>query len=127
MTSGGSFSFDDGRVIRSANEPCVAALGRARAELIGAPLRAILPLATLVFFDAHLWPLLSLRGRVDDIYVSLLGADGRPIPVRLTATRTAREGGARTEVDFLVTPHRRPAERASDRAAPAPKGSTRAK
>jgi phosphoserine phosphatase RsbU/P len=82
-------------------------LGRARVELVGTPLKAILPLATRIFFDAHLWPRLALHGWVDDLYISLLGAGGRPLPVLLTATRGARGGLLRTECDFVVI-RRRP-------------------
>ena len=116
MASGGSLSFDDGRVIRAVSEAGAAALGRPRAELVGAPLRAILPLATRVFFDAHVWPRLALLGRADDVYVTLLGAGDRPVSVLLTATRDARGGVPRTEFDFVVVDRRRLFERQLARA-----------
>lgn len=127
MASGGSLSFDDGRVIRAVSEAGAAALGRPRAELVGAPLRDILPLAARVFFDAHVWPRLALRGRADDVYLTLLGAGGRPVPVLLTATRDARGGVPRTECDFVVVRRRRPPERELARAAPDVEGAPGAK
>ncbi len=103
----GSLSFDDGRVIRDVDEAGATLLGRARAELVGQALSAILPLAARVFFDAHVLPLLALNGRVDSVYVMLLGAGNRSVPVLLNAMRVERPTGARTDCTFVAVQGRR--------------------
>lgn len=107
----GSLSFDDGRVIREVNGAGAALLGRTRAELVGEPLSVILPLAARIFFDAHLLPVLMLEGRVEAIYISLRGPNGRPIPVLLDAKRLAHEGVTRTHCAFVSVRGRRLLER----------------
>ncbi|HEU4538640.1 MAG TPA: PAS domain-containing protein [Polyangiaceae bacterium] len=96
-----SLSFDDGRVIRCVSEAGARLLGRPRAELVGQPLNLVLPLASRIFFDMHLLPVLALKGQTDAMFLSLLRADGRPVPVLLTARRDLRGGGVRTDCGFL--------------------------
>jgi sigma-B regulation protein RsbU (phosphoserine phosphatase) len=127
MAPGGSLSFDDGRIIRAVSEAGLGVLGRTRAELVGAPLKVILPLSTRIFFDAHLWPRLALHGRADDVYVTLLGADDRHIPVLLNAKRATRGGLARTDCDFVVVRRRDLLERELAWAADGPAGPPRTK
>lgn len=101
-----SLSFDDGRVIRDVNEAGAQLLGRPRAELVGQALSVVLPLASRIFFDTHLLPVLALKGQTDAMFLSLLGAGGRPISVLLTARRDVRGGSARTECGFLAVRRR---------------------
>ncbi len=107
----GFLSFDEERVVRYVNAAGAALLGRPREALIGGALSAVLPLASRLFFDSHLLPLLALHGRADEIYVSLLGADGAPVPVLLSAARAADEGGPRTDLAFLAMRRRNLLER----------------
>ncbi|HEU4405664.1 MAG TPA: PAS domain-containing protein [Polyangiaceae bacterium] len=127
MAPGGSLSFDDGRIIRAVSEAGLEVLGRARADLIGASLRVILPLPTRVLFDAHLWPRLALHGRADNVYVTLLGAADRHIPVLLTAKRATRGGVSRTDFDFVVVRRRDLLERELSWAADGPERPPRTK
>ena len=72
----GFLSFaDDGCVVR-VNDTLLARLGYARADLVGQHVQTVLSLASRIFYQTHVFPLLRLQGRVDEIYLTLRARDG---------------------------------------------------
>lgn len=97
----GYLVIDDHRTIVEANEEAARVFGKPRASLLGQKLREFLPPGSRLFFQTHVFPELSLRGRVDELYLSVVTARGE-LPILLNATR--REGGEGALYDFAFLP-----------------------
>lgn len=79
---------DDGR-IREVNATLRTLLGYERGEIEGEHLARILSAGGRVFYQTHLFPLLRMRGKVDEIYLTLRTRNGEEIPVLLNGVRYA--------------------------------------
>ena len=84
--------LDDGTIER-ANATLTRMLGYSDGELAGLPVDRILPVPTRIFYQTHLFPLLKLHGRADEVYVTLRTKDGVSLPTLLNAARLERGGG----------------------------------
>jgi PAS domain S-box-containing protein len=88
----GFISFtDDGRVVL-VNETLLALLGYERGELVGRHVESLMPVASRIFYQTHLFPLLKLHDRVEEVYFTLRAKEGTEIPVLVNAARGRREG-----------------------------------
>jgi PAS domain S-box-containing protein len=88
----GFLSFaDDGRIV-SVNSTLLRLLGYERDELLGRHVESLLPVASRIFYQTHLFPLLKLHDRVEEVYFSLRTRAGADIPVLANAARREREG-----------------------------------
>ncbi|HJU57089.1 MAG TPA: PAS domain-containing sensor histidine kinase, partial [Pyrinomonadaceae bacterium] len=88
----GFLSFtDDGHVVQ-ANATLLELLGYESGELVGRHLESLLPVASRIFYQTHLFPLLKLHDRVDEVYFSLRSSGGAEIPVLVNAVRRERGG-----------------------------------
>ncbi len=88
----GFLSFaDDGRIILI-NATLLDLLGYEADKLAGKHIEALLPVASRIFYQTHLFPLLKLHDRVDEVYFSLRSQDGVEIPVLVNAVRRERAG-----------------------------------
>jgi PAS domain S-box-containing protein len=88
----GFLSFaDDGRIV-SANDTLLGLLGYERDELLGRHVESLLPVASRIFYQTHLFPLLKLHDRVEEVYFSLRSRGGAEIPVLVNAARVERGG-----------------------------------
>ncbi|TCJ14433.1 PAS domain-containing sensor histidine kinase [Flaviaesturariibacter flavus] len=75
----------------TANATCHEVLGYAPGSLDGSSATRIFTVATRIFIQTHLHPLLRLQGSAEEIYLSLCCADGSELPVLLNA-RSGAEG-----------------------------------
>lgn len=73
------------------NNPLLNHLGYSPSDL-QAKLEAILPIASRIFYQTHLFPLLKLQGKVEEIYLSLKTKEDKEIPVLLFGNRILTEG-----------------------------------
>ena len=88
----GFLSFtDDGRVVL-ANDTLLGLLAYGRDELTGLHVESLLPAASRIFYQTHLFPLLKLHDRVEEVYFSLRSKGGAEIPVLVNAARRERGG-----------------------------------
>jgi signal transduction histidine kinase/CheY-like chemotaxis protein len=88
----GFLSFaDDGRIL-SINATLLNSLGYELAELEGRHVESLLPVASRIFYQTHLFPLLRLHGRVEEVYFSLQARDETEVPVLANAVRRERGG-----------------------------------
>jgi PAS domain S-box-containing protein len=88
----GFLSFtDDGR-ITLVNATLLELLGYESDELSGRHVEFLLPLASRIFYQTHLFPLLKLHDRVEEVYFSLRSKGGADIPVLVNASRRERAG-----------------------------------
>ena len=77
----------DGTIVE-ANETALAWLGRQRSELQGTSLLQLLPVGDRIVYAAQALPQLELQSAFSEFAVDLVAADGRRIPVLLSATRS---------------------------------------
>jgi signal transduction histidine kinase len=79
-------------------------VGRDRSELVGSHINAILPSAGRIFYSTHVFPLLRLHGRAEELYMPLLHAEGSQVPM-LANGRSRAEGEAAVH-DLVFVPMR---------------------
>jgi PAS domain S-box-containing protein len=84
-------SADDGTMLE-VNTTLAALLGYTRVELEGWHIEKILFPGARIFYQTHLFPMLRLHGRVDEIYIALRTRDGRDVPMLLNGVRRERNG-----------------------------------
>ena len=123
----GFLSFaDDGRIV-SVNATLLELLGYERDELIGRHVESLLPVASRIFYQTHLFPLLKLHERAEEVYFSLRSKYGIEVPVLANASRRERGGAV---VNDCVLMHMRQRNQYEDeilRAKRAAEEATRAK
>ena len=77
----------EGRVLEL-NTRFEATLGRPEGGWLGRRIDELLPPAGRIFLHTHVWPTLLRTGRVDEIHLPWLDAQGRPSPMLLNAVIT---------------------------------------
>ncbi|MEZ5288637.1 MAG: ATP-binding protein [Vicinamibacterales bacterium] len=105
----GCLRFDDQRIIVDANPEAARLLQYTRDELIGRRLSGCLPVASRIFFQAHVFPELAEQGRLDEVYVSLQTSARTELPVLMSARRA--EAGEGYWCVFLPMQRRQVVER----------------
>ena len=112
----GTLSFtDDGHVV-AANATLAAMLGHERAALLGGHVERLLGVAGRIFFQTHLYPLVRLHGRADELFVLLRHRDGGDVGALLNARRQEHDGVALTHCAIMEVRERRKFEDALVRA-----------
>ena len=82
---------DDGKVVL-ANQTLAELVGVPAEEIRGGYVESILTRGSRVFYQTHLFPLLKLHGRAEEIYLTLMSRGGEEIPVLVNAVRRDRDG-----------------------------------
>jgi PAS domain S-box-containing protein len=88
----GFLSFDDDGHIVMVNDTLLDLLGYERDELLGRHLERLLPVASRIFYQTHLFPILKLHERVEEVYFSLRSRGGAELPMLVNAVRRERAG-----------------------------------
>ena len=81
------FSSRDDGTLSEVNEPLCKNLGYSREELLGKKIETIFTVATRIFQQTHLFPLLKMQGHAEEIYISLRAKDGEEVPALINAER----------------------------------------
>jgi PAS domain S-box-containing protein len=89
----GVVTFQDDGTIVAVNATLGAMLGYERAELVGRHVETVLTVAGRIFFQTHLYPLVRLRGRAEELFVLLRRKDGGDLGALLNAVRHEQAGG----------------------------------
>lgn len=92
---------DDGEIIE-ANATLVDLLGYERGELLKLHIEKIFSVAGRIFYQTHFFPLLKLKGKVDEIYLDLRSKTGENIPVLVNAARHERDGRIFNDCVFVA-------------------------
>lgn len=71
-------------------------------ELQGQSMDILLPAASRIFYQTHLFPLLRIQGHAEEVYFPLRARDGRDIPMLVNAARREEERGV--AYDFVFMP-----------------------
>lgn len=83
---------DDGK-IRKVNGTLRQLLEYDEGELCGQSVDVIFSLATRIFYNTHFFPLIKLRSRADEIFMTLLSKSNAAIPVLTNAVRHETDEG----------------------------------
>jgi PAS domain S-box-containing protein len=103
----GFVSFADDGTVRVVNRTLAALLGFDREELIGGHLESILTVGSRIFYQTHLFPLVRLHGRADEIFLLLRGKDGEEVAMLANLVRHERRGEWVTDCVLLRLVERR--------------------
>ncbi len=96
----GFFSVRDDGTLDYVNATLLAILGWDRASLTGQSIERILPVASRIFYQTHVFPLLRLHSSIDEVYLSLRSRSGPDIPILLNGVRRQHQG--KTVNDCIV-------------------------
>jgi PAS domain S-box-containing protein len=103
----GFISFaDDGRVL-AVNHTLLYMLGYDRAEVVGEHIETLLAVGSRIFYQTHLFPLLRLYGRADEVFLLLRGKSGEDVATLTNAVRRERGGEFVTDAVLLRLIERR--------------------
>jgi len=86
------FSTNDNNVLLEVNQKLCAETGFSKNELIGKKADVIFPVATRIFHQTHLFPLLKMQQYAQEIFVSLQTKNKKQLPVLLNAERKIIDG-----------------------------------
>ena len=112
----GFVSFtDDGRIER-VNARLLERLGYQRADLEGKPFESIMNVGSRIFYQTHLFPLLAMHQRADEIFLLLRASDGSDIGFLVNAVRRERNGHKVNDCALMRVEERRKYEDALLRA-----------
>ena len=100
----GYLSVDETGVVRTANTTLAQVIGRPREAIERRHIDQLLSPAGQIFYTTHLFPLLQLQGRADEVYLPLRADDGEDIPM-LVNGRT-RDVAGQTMHDLIIVPMR---------------------
>lgn len=96
----GLISVRDDGIIVAANLTLVTMTEQLGEELAGRSIETLLTTPSKIFYQTHVFPMVKLHGRADELYMTLRTRSGAPVPVLVNAIRREREGGA--EIDFAI-------------------------
>jgi phosphoserine phosphatase RsbU/P len=82
---------DEGELI-AVNEMFCSALGYSKEEIFGKHIEFIFTLATRIFYQTHLFPLLKLQGKAFEIFITVQARDKEQIPLLCNISRTNKKG-----------------------------------
>ena len=101
------FSSTDEGTLLEVNEALCTQLGYARTELAGKRTDTIFTLATRIFHQTHLFPLLKMQGFAEEIFLSLQTKSKEQVPVLLNASRKTVNGQPVMLYAAIVVEHRK--------------------
>ncbi|MFL6248125.1 MAG: ATP-binding protein [Thermoanaerobaculia bacterium] len=102
----GFVSFRDDGTMLEVNTTLAALLGYTRVELQGWHVEKILFPGARIFYQTHVFPMLKMHGRVDEIYLALRTKDSRDMPMLLNGVRRERDGVMVSDCVFVRMIHR---------------------
>jgi sigma-B regulation protein RsbU (phosphoserine phosphatase) len=101
----GFLCFTDTGIITVANQTLAAILGyESNEEIIGQNIENILPVAGRIFYQTHLFPMLKLHGKADEIFLSLKHKNKENLSVMCNAIRHEGENGSDSINECILIP-----------------------
>lgn len=86
----GYVAFTDVGTVTAANSTLAGLLGYDREEIVGGHVERLLTVAGRIFYQTHLFPLLTLHGKAEEIFLTLRRKDGEGVPVLANAVRSVQ-------------------------------------
>ena len=112
----GFLSFADDGTIELVNGTLLRMLDYDREELVGGHIERILTVGSRIFYQTHLFPLLSLHGHAEEIFILLKPKAGGDVAALLNAIRRKRDDHFVTDCVLMQVRERRKFEDALLRA-----------
>jgi signal transduction histidine kinase len=112
----GFLSFADDGTIELVNGTLLRMLEYEREELVGAHVETILTIGSRIFYQTHLFPLVSLHGHAEEIFILLKPKTEGDVGALLNAVRRQRDGRFVTDCALMQVRERRKFEDALLRA-----------
>lgn len=103
----GFFAYNNDATILFINDTLASLLEKSRLDIIGKSVETIFTLPTRIFFQTHFFPMISLHGHAEEIFVTLLSEKGRHHPVLMNAKKMEWEGKTITCCSCLPVPNRK--------------------
>jgi len=88
----GWLTFADDGSVRLCNRTLLQLLGYEREEIVGKHVERLLTVGSRIFYQTHLFPLLSLHGHAEEIFLLLRAKDGSDVGALVNAARRERNG-----------------------------------
>jgi PAS domain S-box-containing protein len=95
----GVLSFDDDGTVVAANATLATMLGYDRDELAGKRVEALLTVSGRIFYQTHLYPVIRLHGRAEEMFVLFRRKDGSDVGTLMNARR---RGDAGSTIDCAI-------------------------
>jgi PAS domain S-box-containing protein len=112
----GFLSFTDDGQIQQVNSRLLERLGYRRDEVEGRPFESLMNVGSRIFYQTHLFPLIAMKGRADEIFLLLKPSSGEDVGFLLNAVRHERGGRAINDCALMRVDERRKFEDALVRA-----------
>jgi signal transduction histidine kinase len=96
----GLLSVRDDGIIVAANLTLLTMTEQLGEQLPGRSVDTLFTIPSRIFYQTHVFPMVKLHGRADELYMTLRTRSGAPVPVLVNAIRRELDGGA--EVDFAI-------------------------
>lgn len=103
----GVLSFTDDGVVRLANSTITELLGYSGESIEGRRFETLLTVAGRVFLQTHLFPMLKLHGKAQEIFLLLRARDGSEIGALANLVRQERDGVAVNDCVLMEVRERR--------------------
>ena len=100
LAPAGLLSVRDDGIIVAANLTLVTMTERVGEQLVGQSIETLLTVPSRIFYQTHVFPMVRLHGRADELYMTLRTRSGAPVPVLVNAIRRELDGAA--EVDLAI-------------------------
>lgn len=85
----GYLEFNDEGILIQVNNKICELVNCSREELINSHIEKILTPGAKIFYQTHLFPLLKMEKKVDEVYLTLRTKEGENIPVLINAERSS--------------------------------------
>ena len=108
----GFVSFGEDSRITLINATLLERLGYAREELVGRHVEKIFTVGTRIFHQTHLFPLVKLHGRAQEVFLLLCGKEREEVGVLCNVERVEREGAVAYDCVMMEVRERRKYEEA---------------
>ncbi|MFL5482037.1 MAG: PAS domain-containing sensor histidine kinase [Gemmatimonadaceae bacterium] len=112
----GFLSFTDDGQVKQVNTRLLERLGYRREEVEGRPFESLMNVGSRIFYQTHLFPLIAMQGRADEIFLLLKAANGEDVGFLLNAVRHEGDGVAINDCALMRVEERRKFEDALVRA-----------
>src|SRR4051812_22276029 len=112
----GFLSFTDDGQIKQVNARLLERLGYRREEVEGRPFESLMNVGSRIFYQTHLFPLIAMQGRADEIFILLKASNGEDVGFFLNAVRHERDGQIVNDCALMRVEERRKFEDALVRA-----------
>jgi phosphoserine phosphatase RsbU/P len=86
----GFLTLSEQGIILSINQTLLKALDYNVDKLIGQHINSILSISARLFYQLYFFPLIKVKGQVEEMYISLESKDGAEIPVLINAIKNSR-------------------------------------